>query len=98
MNRYRLSDLAKEELINIWMYIAQDNPTAADQQLDTLHKKFQLLADNPGIGRRRQEFSSDNLHSFPHDSYVIFYEPREKKSIEISRVLHETRNIETLLE
>lgn len=35
---------ADEDLIDIWVYIAQDNPDAADHLLDEFEKKFALLA------------------------------------------------------
>ena len=42
---------AEEDLIDIWLYIAQDNPAAADNLLDTFEEKGLLLAENP-VGRR----------------------------------------------
>lgn len=41
---------AEEDLIDIWLYIAQDNPTAADNLLDTFEEKGRLLAKNPKLG------------------------------------------------
>ena len=34
---------AEEDLIDIWLYIAQDNPGAADRLLDEIEEKFFLL-------------------------------------------------------
>ncbi|WP_333876336.1 type II toxin-antitoxin system RelE/ParE family toxin [Methylobacter sp.] len=31
---------AEEDLIEIWIYIAQDNPSAADRVLDDIEQRF----------------------------------------------------------
>ena len=41
---------AEEDLIEIWLYIASDDPKAADKLLDRIEATFMLLAANPGIG------------------------------------------------
>jgi toxin ParE1/3/4 len=35
---------AEEDLIDIWLYVAQDNPGAADRLLNEIEEKFPLLA------------------------------------------------------
>lgn len=42
---------AEEDLIEIWIYIAQDNPKAADRVLDNIEEKCDALANNPLMGR-----------------------------------------------
>ena len=41
---------AEEDLINIWFYIATDNPKAADGLLEEIEGKFVLLAEQPRLG------------------------------------------------
>jgi len=41
---------AEGDLIEIWIYIAQGNPVAADRVLDDIERHFQALADNPLMG------------------------------------------------
>ena len=36
----RRTALAEEDLIDIWIYIAQDNPVAASNLLDEIERKF----------------------------------------------------------
>jgi toxin ParE1/3/4 len=36
---------AEEDLIDIWIYIAQDNPQTADRLLEEFDSKFFLLAE-----------------------------------------------------
>ena len=59
-------------------------------------KKFQLLADNPKIGRAHDEYIL-NLRSFPYKDYVIFHFPIDD-SVEIYRIFHGAQNIDELFE
>ena len=45
----------EEDLIEIWLYIAQDDPLAADRLLDEIDEQSVLLAENPGIGKPRPD-------------------------------------------
>ena len=51
MNKLLISPAALREMDEIWMYIADDSPTAADQFLDKIMTPLDLLARNPGVGR-----------------------------------------------
>ena len=59
-------------------------------------KKFQILAENPKIGRTHDEFVL-NLRSFPYKDYVIFYFMIDN-GVEIYRILHGARDIDSLFE
>jgi plasmid stabilization system protein ParE len=50
MNQHRVSDAARSDLDEIWLYIAQDNPDAADKLMRGLVSRFPLLASMPGNG------------------------------------------------
>ena len=52
------------------------------------------LANNPRIGRRREEVAPA-LRSFPFQDYSILYRPIDD-GVEIVRVLHGSRDIERL--
>ena len=95
-NNFQLSEFARTDLKAIWTRIAESNPNSADKYLREFSKKFQLLADNPKIGRAHDE-TIVNLRSFPHHKFIIFYFPTEY-GVEICRVLHGARNIEDLFE
>lgn len=43
---------AEENLIEVWTYIAQENPAVADQLLDEIDVKCCLLAEYPPLGGR----------------------------------------------
>ena len=86
--------LAKSDLIDIWLYIAQDNFEAADRFIDQIEKKFLILASSPEAGVRRDKLVP-GLRSFPMGDYLIFYKPTEV-GIVIVRVLSGYRDIEKL--
>lgn len=95
-NRYYLTAPAGSDLKDIWTYIAENNPNAADKFMKEFAKKFQLLADNPKIGRAHDEYVL-NLRSFPYKNYTVFYFPNEN-GVEIYRILHGARDIDALFE
>jgi toxin ParE1/3/4 len=54
---YRLSTLAEQDLEEIWSYVADDaSVTRADRLIDAILDRFELLAEQPGMGRNRPEF------------------------------------------
>jgi toxin ParE1/3/4 len=94
--KYRLSHAAQVDLADIWRYIAQDDPLAADHFLDLLGRKFVLLARHPDLGRACDELSA-GLQRFPVGHYLVFYR-LDPHHIEIVRVLHGARDIEACLD
>ena len=96
MSQYRVSDAASADLEEIWLFIAQDDPDAADRFLRTIVSRFPTLASMPYMGRYREELSA-RLRSFPVGNYVIFYRPMDG-GIEVVRVLHGARDFPPLFE
>lgn len=85
---------AEEDLIEIWVYIAQDNPAAADRLLDDIDAKCLLLADNPHLGAARPDIAPE-LRYFPVGSYLVLY--REiSQGIEVVRIAHGARRLDKL--
>jgi len=96
MSQYRVSDAARSDLDEIWFYIAQDNPDAADKLIRAVVSRFRTLASMPLMGRQREELSP-RLRSLSVGRYVIFYRPIEN-GVEIARVLQGARDLPPLLE
>lgn len=85
---------ADEDLLDIWAYIAQDNPKAADKLADEIENKFILLAGQPQLGPARPDIASELRH-FPVGNYLILY--REiAEGIEVVRVIHGARRLSNL--
>lgn len=83
---------AEQDLEEIWLHIALDNPAAADGVLDQIAQTCSLLLANPKMGRARPELAPE-LRSFPASrSYILFYRP-VWNGVEIVRVLHGARDV-----
>ena len=68
---YRLFDLAEKELDEIWSYVAEHaSPTIADRLIDAIIDRFELLAEQPRMGRLRLEFGA-GVRSFSVENHVI---------------------------
>jgi toxin ParE1/3/4 len=90
------SQQAEQDLIDLWTYIAADNPAAADNLLDQIESVCKMLARAPLLGRARSELAA-GLRSFSVGDYLIFYLPR-KNGIVVVRVLSGHRNLDALFE
>ena len=95
MPKFTRTSRAEEDLIEIWGYIAEDNPHAADQMLETIDAKCTLLAKNPRLGPARPDLAPD-LRYFPVVSYLILYR-ETSDGVEIVRILHGARRLENLV-
>ena len=51
MHRLVFTERAQADLLEAWLFIAEDNPAAADKVLDTLEQEAKLLLLQPLIGR-----------------------------------------------
>ena len=69
---YRLSALVESDLAEIWSYVAEDASAAtADRLVDAIFDRFELLVEQPRMGRNRPEFG-EGVRSFVIESYVIY--------------------------
>ena len=84
------SSRAEIDLIEIWAYIAKDDPLAADRQLDRIDAACEMLAENPQGGPRREDLAR-GLRFYPVGNYLIFYTVGED-GIAVARVLHGARD------
>ena len=82
---------AEADLIDIWLYVAEDQPINADRLLDRLNDAALLVAETPLMGVDRPDLSKD-IKSFPVENYILFY--RIKPDVlELVRVLSASRDI-----
>jgi toxin ParE1/3/4 len=87
---------AEQDLIEIWRYIARENPAAADRMLDRLDRKTQLVAARPYLGRRRADILP-GLRQTSSGEYLIFYRLHPEGGIEVLRYFHGARLLSSLL-
>ncbi len=95
MSRFRIARQADADLDEIANYIADRNPSAAIREIERLFDKFTLLATQPLMGQSCDELRP-HLRCLPAGSYIIFYVPLDD-GIEVERVIHGSRDIESLL-
>ena len=87
MSNYRLTPVAKANLVRIWNYTVKKWGAArAEKYLLDIETQLELLADNPEIGRHRPEIR-DGYYSFPVARHIIFY-MKAIDCIQIIGVLH----------
>lgn len=96
MKRFILTPRAKQDVNEIWDYIAEDNIEAADRVLEALENAMAALAKNPSIGHWRDELTGKQHRFFLVYSYLIV-DRYETKPVQIIRVLHAARNLQSVL-
>jgi toxin ParE1/3/4 len=96
MRTVKVAVTAEEDLRKIWAYVAERNPEAASKLIKEIADKFVVLRDYPQLGREQMRLLV-NLRSFVVKDYFIFYQPFDD-GIEILRVLHSSRDIESIFE
>ncbi len=77
----------------IWAWIHQHDPSAAGRVIRRMGSVFDLLADNPEMGRLRQDLS-EGLRSFPVGDHIVFYRVTGT-TVSVSRVLAAVRDIKS---
>ena len=94
MARVDLSLPAKQDLDEIWSYVARDNPTAADSLIDEISEHCRIYATQPEAGTPADRFQA-GLRYFAYGNYVVFYRP-EVSGILVIRIVHGARNLDAL--
>jgi toxin ParE1/3/4 len=90
-----LSRSAATDLIETWVYVAEDRVEAADRLIAKIQRQCQVLAEAPEAGRRRDDVLP-GIRSFPVGRYVLFYREADE-GIEVARVLSGYRDRRRIL-
>jgi len=92
VSKVRRSTSAENDLLEAWLYIAEDSVDSADRLLDQIETEMGRLLMQPEMGRRRDELAA-SLRSWPTSTpYILFYFA-ESDGIMIARVLHHARDV-----
>ncbi len=84
---------AQNDLLEAWLFIAEQNLNAADSVLDTIGREAEILATQPLMGRSRPELVA-GLRSWPTSTpYILFYVV-DGVGITVIRVLHHARDVQ----
>ena len=85
---------AEADLIDIWLYVAEDQPVNADRLLDRLNETVLLIAETPNMGMDRPCLCQ-NLKSFSVGNYILYYRVKVEV-LELVRVLSASRDIDNI--
>lgn len=85
---------ARQDLSDIFDYIARDKPVAAVNWVEKIEEKCKLIATMPEFGERRPEYGAE-FRSSAVGRYVIFFRAIEK-GIEVVRVISGDRDVRSL--
>ena len=87
---------ARTDLLEVWLFIAEENLNAADRVLETIEQEAGILATQPLMGRARPDLAQD-IRTWPTStSYTLFY-VAESDNITVVRVLHHARDVQRVL-
>lgn len=92
---------AREDLLDIYLSIALDNPNAAERFFTAIEAKADLLSSQPRLGPRRPEIRP-STRLLVERPYLILYETRPDtddgrlEEVEIVRVIDGRRDLTSL--
>jgi plasmid stabilization system protein ParE len=92
MKGYEFSPEARDDLQEIWAYIAGENPGAADRLEEDIYEACELLARNPHAGHKRPDLTDEPVRFWPvRRRYLLIFLP-ETEPLKIVRILHGARD------
>jgi toxin ParE1/3/4 len=93
---------AREDSIEIYIYIGFDNQSAAERIFHALQTKAELLTEYPRLGPRRPDIRS-STRMLIEGQYLILYETHPDSDsghinqVEIVRIVDGRRNLKNIL-
>jgi plasmid stabilization system protein ParE len=92
MQRLVLTESAKNDLDEIWFYIAAESGSieSAERVIWRLHRTITKLTATPGMGRRCDDIDPKG-RCFPAGNYIVYYR-EESRRIVITHVFHGNRD------
>jgi toxin ParE1/3/4 len=95
---YRLTALARADLLEIWDYVASESgfPARADRLVLKLRAACQAASEFPRMGRPEPQYAP-GLRIWREGAYLIAYLTDPNDDIDVLRILHGARDIAFLL-
>ena len=88
-NKYHIRSLAESDLESIWFYtVEQWSVDQADTYLESIIQRFTWLADNPLLGKQRDDVKK-GYYCFPEGMHLVFYKILNNQ-IEIIGIPHQS--------
>lgn len=95
MLRIERTRQAREDVLDIWNYIAADSIEAADALVRRLDEVIRLLCEHPRLGTPQDKYRH-GLRCMSVGNYLIFYD-EIPGVLRVLRVLHGARHWEDLV-
>lgn len=97
MKRHILSPEVKQDVRDIRKYyLEKAGSRVARRVVEEIDRACQFLGDVPGAGHSRQDLTDAPVKFWQVFAYFIIYDP-SVQPVGIARVLHTSRDLETLL-
>jgi toxin ParE1/3/4 len=87
----RYSPQAREDLLDIWVWVARDKPRVADRLWDHIEERAAMLAHYPELGRARPEIGED-ARSIVVERWLVLYR-KVPGGVEIVRIVDGARDL-----
>ena len=84
---------AKQDLKEIFEYIALDSTIYASLQIDRIYQKVEILKTQPQIGKQVSELERSDIRELIVGNYRIIYRVLSKTQIHILMVHHGARDL-----
>ncbi len=88
------SDQAKDDLKDIYDYIALSSKRYARDTVDKIILSTKILETNPFLGKMADNFQNPNFREIIRGNYKIYYKVLESKNISIASIIHGKRDVE----
>lgn len=99
MSEFQFTPQATDDLLDIWAFVARDNPEAADRVERAIFQACDLVASSPLAGQIRTDLTHLPVRFWvvhPYSNYLIVYDP-ETKPLQVIRIIHGARNLPSIL-
>lgn len=97
MPSFIFSPAARQDLLDIWAYIAEENIETATKVLTIIEEKCHMLSEFPHLGHHRKYLTHHPVLFWPVYNYLIIYK-KDTSPLEIVRILSGYRNFIDLLQ
>lgn len=91
MTGYKFHPEAEIDLDDIWDFIAENNPAAADRLTNQIIASIEMLVTAPQLGHRRTDLTARPLRFWRVRNYLIAYAP-EEEPLWVMAVIHGNRS------
>lgn len=96
MGKVERTRRTRVDMLQIWVYVAERNPPAADRVISRLNADIATLGRNSMIGESIDHLAP-GLRRFASGNYVILFRPLEN-GVRLVRVVHASRSITEVLD